>query len=767
MTALSKFVSLGVSSFLFAAILPVGALGESGSIGDPEIAGPAQSGRGAWRTKVQQVFDPATRTLSRRLYVIWDAEPSHNRDFAWTPDNPAADRPGRISGNGRLVWRSSDKAAYDPSGFIAEYRGALRGGRFEGSGAYADNIGLTYEGYWKGGVPNGHGKLTLSNGDEYIGEFRDGKANGAGRYTDTTGEIYEGSFASGRKDGRGVTKLPNGRIYGSLWVAGEESDRSRFVRIAQSGGKNIPGSADDIRISINVDKQLPKAAGDAKDRLWYSSVNTATGVQIRPNESRLMNLWKGKAPLQLTWDEEASEPDFGVVSVSEVRLVPLTLRIEVQNRSNRSVQLAGMYLDVQDSFGDNKPAIQARIGTGKCEGGAGYRPGFTLENFGWGAAEGATIRFRVPASPAANRPAAFDVTKSLGNVDRTTEVDLEPDLKAAGVATDYLKSLAGGFTCKSAAPRGCLQELRATGKLGPLAEYVELQDDTFLLKMGTVLDYSWRDAKNAKLDWAHPFTASFPLGFVKREMECGEGGGPLIVATKPQQFRIDASGYRVPIAFQTTIPSGGTKPLILPVAAEKSSQHQFTVVVQTGDGREIRSRPIELTYYKPRWFRPEPRFELEAENPIFDNYDFVGADMRQIKSEDDSTCSAACEAQSSCLGYSYDKWNNACFLKGAVSQMRFDPQNTSGLKKLSDKPSVSTAAKVMERYRGKGFSTKEAFRLDLNSAFEECEQRCTADDTCAAFTFKKSARECYSFERANKYSASADADSGVKRQPAR
>jgi hypothetical protein len=770
MKALATFVGLGTVAFFVSGAFPDDVFGQSKTIGDPEIAGPMEAEHGAWRTKAQQLFDPATRMLSRRLYVVWDPAPSRNRDFAWSPDNPAADRVGRINGNGRLIWRTSEKPSYDPSSSVAEYRGTFRGGRIDGSGAYFDHTGLTYEGHWKGGLPHGQGTLKLANGDEYAGEFRNGKANGTGRYIDTTGEIYEGAFAGGRKDGRGVTTLPNGRTYGSLWIAGQEVESSRFVRVAQAGGRNLPGSADDIRISINVDKRLPRGANADAEKFWYTSSNSATAVQIRPQDSRFMDMWKGKGELQLTWADEQAEPDFGILSVSEQSLTPLNLRIEVQNRSNHAVQVAGVYLDVQNSSGDNKPAIQARVGTGKgCEGGADYRAGFTLENFGWGVAEGSAVRFSLSASGAANRPTAFNVTKNLGNIDRTAEVDLESDLKAAGIATDYLKELTDGFVCTSSSredPQACLKEMRATGKLGTLAEYVGLEDGTFILKMRSVLEYSWHDSKNTKHDWSHPFTASIPLGFVKSEVECGEGGGPQIISTKPQQFKVDASTYRIPVAFKTAISPGGTKPLILPVEAGKSSQHEFAVVVQINDGREIKSRRIELTYYKPRWFRKPPPLPSEDENPVFNNYDLIGTDMRQLRNSSEGECTNACETQPTCRGYSFDKWNGWCFLKSVVNSMRLDPQDTSGLKKLSDKPSMSTAAKGMERYRNKGFSTKDAYRLDLNSAFDECEQHCTNDDACVAFTFKKSARECYSFEQVDKYSVNADADSGVKRQPA-
>src|SRR5712671_6537132 len=65
-----------VSAIAFAFILvqapSVLAAGRDEAVADPEIAGPARVEPGAWRSKVQQKFDPQTRTLSRQLYTIWD-----------------------------------------------------------------------------------------------------------------------------------------------------------------------------------------------------------------------------------------------------------------------------------------------------------------------------------------------------------------------------------------------------------------------------------------------------------------------------------------------------------------------------------------------------------------------------------------------------------------------------------------------------------------------------------------------------------------------
>jgi hypothetical protein len=123
--------------------------------------------------------------------------PSRELDFVWTPDNPATDKPGRISGSGQLIWRFKGKPIYDRSSVFAEYRGTVRDGKIEGHGSYLDHTGLMYENQWRKGLMEGLGSLKLPAGDEYVGQFRSGKADGVGGHIEITGEVYEGRLHQG------------------------------------------------------------------------------------------------------------------------------------------------------------------------------------------------------------------------------------------------------------------------------------------------------------------------------------------------------------------------------------------------------------------------------------------------------------------------------------------------------------------------------------------------------------------------------------------
>ncbi len=592
----------GVAFLALMLIAPGASLGANpeGAVFDPPIAGPPSVETGIWRTKVQTVFDPATRTLVRRMYVVLDPFPSRDLDFVWIPDSFAADKEGKVEGSGHLIWRLKGKPAYDRASIFAEYRGAMKDGRPEGQGTYVDATGIAYQGEWKNGLMDGFGTLTLPGGDEYVGRMRAGKANGSGRYIVSTGEIFEGRFVDGERDGLGTTTLPNGNSYRSAWVQGKETEDSRRLRVAQAGGRPTPGAGgggDDVRIGISVDK-----TGSRDGDLVYAASSSGPQLVIRPDNKRLMDLWKGGGEIQLLDDEEGGE-EFGVFSLAKGQLFPLTLVFEVQNRASAPIEVSGATLAVDQSVSDLQPAIQLNRDLGQC-GGADFRPLFRAQNFGWGAAQSAALHFAFANPNVSARPTVRPVTKTLGNIVQQVDVNLEPELQAAGVNIATLRAKSDeGFVCsKTTSAPACLQQIKATGVFGRIASQIGLKDTSIFVSAAGTLDYTWQDSKGAPQTASSPFNVRLPLGHIKIEAECGEGGQRDLIASRPLEFRLDQSGYRLPVSFKRRIPSGQTARFTVTVSAPKSSQHQFKVVLQLSDGREISSRPINLLYFVPSWF---------------------------------------------------------------------------------------------------------------------------------------------------------------------
>src|SRR6202022_3114291 len=96
---------------------------------------------------------------------------------------------------------------------------------------------------------------------------------------------------------------------------------------------------------------------------------------------RLMDMWKGNGEIQLSSVEEG----LGILSFARGNLLPLSLVLEVQNRSNHPIEVAGAYLDVASSVADLQPAIQLRPLDSTLHPStvctlAGFQPYFRAEN---------------------------------------------------------------------------------------------------------------------------------------------------------------------------------------------------------------------------------------------------------------------------------------------------------------------------------------------------------------------------------------------------
>ena len=58
--------------------------------GADDLIGISPSGKGgAWRTQVQQLFEPSTRSLIRKTITVWQSVPQGDLDFEWVPDRVA------------------------------------------------------------------------------------------------------------------------------------------------------------------------------------------------------------------------------------------------------------------------------------------------------------------------------------------------------------------------------------------------------------------------------------------------------------------------------------------------------------------------------------------------------------------------------------------------------------------------------------------------------------------------------------------------------
>jgi hypothetical protein len=545
------------------------------------------------------IFDANEKSLIRRTYTVWNASPSRDLDFTWTPASVALDAAGLVTGNGRLIWRPKSKPAYDRNSIYSEYVGGMKDGKYSGVGAYSDRLGYQYEGHWSDGQFEGSGRLQLPNGDEYVGFFRRGKAHGEGRYIQSDGEIYSGKFKDGLRDGYGKVRLPAGHGYDSEWISGKEIDESQKVRVAQGGPPTV--GSDDIRLGILVDT-LPLKKG----MLGYTASNTTEGLIIRPDK-RLMDWWKGSGDIQL--NDEDQDPNLGgIFPFLNAALPPVLLVLDLENRRSFSTEVVDAYLDVRTSSIDVQPMVLVRGDGRGATCGQSYDPTFSILNYGWTSLEQAHIRltFADPRQSVVLGPQSW--SKELGASTAATTVDVDENLRAAGVNVRILRERGNSspyyFTCDTRSQSDCFAELMRTGLFGQIAPYISLDDFHIQANLAGLLRYKWKDTEGRINEKESPFRARVLLGELVHAAECEGGEMEPLRTSAPVNLEFERTGYKLPIGLRSTIPAGRVSRYSVPIRASKSSRHEFRVVLVLADGREVRSRSIDLLYFFPnRWDR--------------------------------------------------------------------------------------------------------------------------------------------------------------------
>ena len=560
--------AIGIALALGTSLAPLAAHAGTVTLVDPAETVPVAvpgSEIGVMRDWVQLVWNPLSRTLERVAYSAWDPIPSLGLELQWLPDDRAATNSGQISGKGTLSFRKPGAASYDPSATVAEYRGALVDGRFEGEGIFTDNAGFFYEGQWRDGLMDGEGRLMLANGEEYVGLFRGGLRDGEGVFTNASGRVYREGFTAG---------VPNAQ---ALFAQAE----------------------DGLRIGL-VAERRPHNYEIGLDPLSYTSRSEGEVLTILPDDQRLLDVWHGNAPINLTAEEQdafdnvSTTPSF--LGPAE-RFDPLSLVFEVENSTTDTLSLVGGFLQVAESKRNSEPAMQIRaFPRDECSGIIEFLPRFFIDNFGWAIADNASLN--VTAASADGRTEGTVLNVPLGAVVDSTMADVTPQLQSLGLDTDYLAH--NKLICTDPNDeRLCMAELKQSGNFGQVAEFISLEFQTVTINIEGTLDYSWTGSDGVTAQKSSPFAVVLPIASVASDAECGEGGEIIPVNHDPFMLRLDESNYRIAIPFAGDVTPGFTSRWRIEVEAPETSEHDFELVLLLADGRQITSRPVHLTYFFP------------------------------------------------------------------------------------------------------------------------------------------------------------------------
>ena len=555
------------------------------------LSGVGQPGR--FRSQTQVIFSPASQQPERRQYEVFDPAPQLERAFTWAADDLNADKPGRITGSGRLIWRAKDSPAYDDSAILAAYRGSMKAGRPEGIGLYAARDGLIYDGQWRDGVPHGQGRLLLPNGAEYEGEFRHGLAEGRGTFTEPTWERFEGTFARGQRHGTGKTTLASGLTYESDWRAGTETPNSYRIRVAQIGAAPPVGGTEDVKFGITLSRPTVFAGFiGANPILKYAATIGPQGISVAPDDKRMMSIWLGSGTIENNTHEGSARS--GIFAMDPSYIPTAKFDLSFQNLSQAAVEVQKLSLAVSSSETENRPAIELETNMNTaCE--AGFSPILKFTNFGWGAAQDSqlVLGFGSPESPAKEK------TYSLGNLTDEKSIDISQHLAAHKFDVKYFKEKGNHYKCNKADQKNCLSDITSNREFGDLGKFAKVEGGRLYFSLKGKLKYTWADSKGTLNQRQQPVSADVMIGMINAAPECG-AIAPEAARTKPIELKLDQSDYVINLPYRRTIAAGRVATYTLPLTAGKSSRHELRVIAELSDGRRLQTPKINILYFTPR-----------------------------------------------------------------------------------------------------------------------------------------------------------------------
>jgi hypothetical protein len=146
----------------------------------------------------------------------------------------------------------------------------------------------------------------------------------------------------------------------------------------------------------------------------------------------------------------------------------------------------------------------------------------------------------------------------------------------------------------------CLDGLRRSGVFGRLSDYLIEQKRRFGFLADGSIRYRWKEGDESAQSATAPFHAFVPIGTLVSRAECEGGDYEELGGSKPYELRIGEASYRIPLPIDKAAPEGTVTRWRMGLQAPKSSRHRLRIVLQLADGRVVRSRDIDLLFFRPR-----------------------------------------------------------------------------------------------------------------------------------------------------------------------
>lgn len=122
------------------------------------------------------------------------------------------------------------------------------------------------------------------------------------------------------------------------------------------------------------------------------------------------------------------------------------------------------------------------------------------------------------------------------------------------------------------------------------------------------------------------------------------------------------------------------------------------------------------------------------------NRDVDGIDYQVYRNKGLADCESACKSDGRCRAYTFNKWENVCFLKASATVTRIEPRGISGVMS-SEAVRAARRPPIVHPLPARRFPGSP-YRSLARTDYDSCTRACAEDSLCLGFNFDKLDRSC-------------------------
>jgi hypothetical protein len=148
----------------------------------------------------------------------------------------------------------------------------------------------------------------------------------------------------------------------------------------------------------------------------------------------------------------------------------------------------------------------------------------------------------------------------------------------------------------------------------------------------------------------------------------------------------------------------------------------------------------------------------------FSHYDLGGYDMSVGPGTSVEECENSCRGLQGCQAFTFNAWNQKCFLKNGTGALRLDPRATTGVLAGLNHPGYRDTPVTIEHYGNYIISGRQLGDTLRTGSRDQCESFCWGVGQCIAFSFSPARLSCVLFSDTDNRFAKSGVQSGAKIQ---